>query len=204
MRSSRKFTALAASMLLAWGGVSPAPAAKKEEKPRETDKKKEAGRKGEKEEKKSAGKGGVTDDGKGKMALPLIEGHDAKGLKIPYFGSTGQIQMIFTIGLASRLDADHVKMADLLVETFDDAGRKEMTIDLPASVLDLNTRVLTTETGVTIRREDFEITSRQMRFNTQTKQGELAGNVRMLIFDLDEKTASEIKPATIPTEPARE
>ena len=199
MHSSRKLIALFACALLGTGGFF-SEAAKKEDKPKEADKKKESAKK--KDEKKGSEKTAAADDGKGKMTLPLIEGHDAKGLKIPYFDARGNLQMVFTIGVASRLDPDHVKMADLQVETFGDDGEREMTIELPASVLDLNTRVLSSKTPVTIRRDDFEITGQSMEFNTKTKQGELAGNVRMLIFDLEGEAAPA--PAVQPQQPARE
>jgi lipopolysaccharide export system protein LptC len=94
--------------------------------------------------------------------------------------------MMFTIGVASRLDDDHVRMSDLQVETFDDAGAKEMLITLPTSVLDLNTRVLTSKTSVTIKRSDFEVTGDSMEFDTKTKNGRMEGRVRMLIYNRDE------------------
>jgi hypothetical protein len=39
--------------------------------------------------------------------------------------------MTFNIGVATRVDDDHVRMADLQIETFDDAGASEMLIQLP-------------------------------------------------------------------------
>ena len=140
-----------------------------------------------------------TETGVSKMALPIPKGHDAKGLKIPYFDEvTGKLQMTFTIGVANRLDEDHVRMSALQVETFNADGEREMLIDLPTSILDLNTRVISTQERVTIKRSDFEITGQSMEFNTETKQGKLAGNVRMLIYNLDEETGNE------PEEAARE
>ena len=127
-----------------------------------------------------------------KMALPIPKGHDAKGLKIPYFDeATGKLQMTFTIGIANRLDEDHVRMNELQVETFNPEGEREMLIDLPTSILDLNTRVISTKERVTIKRSDFEITGQSMEFNTETKLGKLAGNVRMLIYNLDEETGAK-------------
>ena len=46
-------------------------------------------------------------------------------------------------------------MTHMLIETFDDAGKAEMEIDLPTSVLDLNTKVVTSEKPVTITRSEF-------------------------------------------------
>ena len=125
--------------------------------------------------------------------IPIPKGHDSKGLKIPYFDSAGKLQMTFNIGVATRLDDSHVRMADLQVETFDDTGASEMFIQLPTSVLNLDTRVISAQTHVTIKRDDFELTGEAIEFNTQTKQGKLAGGVRMLIYDLNEMSESEEK-----------
>ena len=120
--------------------------------------------------------------------IPVSAEHPAKGLKIPYFDNEGKLQMIFVIGVATRLDADHIDMADMEVETFDEQQQHEMYIDLPTSVLDLNTSVITTQKRVTIRREDFILTGENMEFNTKTKQGSLGGSVKMLIYNLDNQT----------------
>jgi lipopolysaccharide export system protein LptC len=53
--------------------------------------------------------------------------------------------------------------------------------------------VISAQTHVTINRADFELTGEAIEFNTQTKQGKLAGGVRMLIYDLEEMSASEAK-----------
>jgi hypothetical protein len=117
--------------------------------------------------------------------IPVSKEHPAKGLKIPYFDNDGKLQMIFVIGVATRMDADHIDMSNMQVETFDEAGKHEMGIDLPTSVLDLNTSVISTQKHVTIRREDFILTGETMEFNTKTKQGNLGGSVKMLIYNLD-------------------
>jgi hypothetical protein len=158
--------------------------AKRENKPKEP--KKEETKKKDASRKNSA----EGEAPSGKMSLPIPVGHDAKGLKIPY-SEAGKLQMIFTIGVANRLDENHLKMTDLRVETFNDDGEREMLIDLPRSVLDLNTHVISTKERATIKRSDFEITGESMQFNTETKQGKLAGNVRMLIYNLAEESAAK-------------
>lgn len=188
MRSFRKYVALTLCLGISASVVG---AAEKEKKPvsqEKTAKKPPAKGKGKK------GKEEKTEeesDASGRINLPIQKGHDSFGLKIPYENAEGVLQMIFKVGRASRLDEDHVQMAELEVETFDDDGKSEMVIDLPVSILDLNTRLLTTESKVTIRRSDFEITGNSMEFDTKTKQGRLAGNVRMLIFEQLEPKSTE-------------
>ncbi|MDB6149509.1 MAG: hypothetical protein JWQ44_957 [Chthoniobacter sp.] len=181
MSSSRKIIVLA---IVLGTGVSLL-AAKKDEQPKEPAK----AEKKDKEKKKEDGKGkraGSKEDEK--FSLPIPEGHDSKGLKIPYRDADGNLQMTFDIGVARRTDPDHVMMSKLIIETFDKKGLKEMTIDLPNSVLDLNTRVITTADGVVIKRTDFELAGKTMEFNTATKQGRLGGSVHMKIYNLDDET----------------
>lgn len=182
MRYSRqcKFIGLVAGLALGATCL----AAKKPEKPRAPTKESAKKKSGSKSEAKSE-----KVEEEGKMSLPIPKGHDSKGLKIPYFSEDGkQLQMTFTIGIASRLDDDHVKMSDLQIETFDTRGEREMLIALPSSVLDLNTRVITTKEGATIKRADFEISGDSMEFNTRTKAGQLGGRVRMVIYNLQQET----------------
>ena len=169
MHCFRKLITLAAALAICGASIG----AKKGEKPV-----KSAPKKAQSEKQKESASS--------KMSLPIPKGHDSKGLKIPYYGAHRKLQMMFTIGVASRLDDDHVRMSDLQVETFDDAGAKEMLITLPTSVLDLNTRVLTGKSSVTIKRSDFEVTGDTMEFDTKTKNGRIEGRVRMLIYNLDE------------------
>jgi hypothetical protein len=118
-----------------------------------------------------------------KVMIPIPVGRDAKGIKLPYFDGDGRLQMYFNIDVAKRIDEDHLEMANLKLETFDETGAPEMKIDMAVSVLDLKTKILSSDHPVTIRRSDFEITGERIQFNTETRQGKMTGNVRMLIFD---------------------
>lgn len=167
-------------------------AATKEEKPKATEKTAKAKDAGKKKGKTEATP--APEDKSAKMSVPLPVGHDAKGLTIPYRDGDGKLQMRFVMELGKRIDPDHLAMTKLLIETFDDTEVKEMTIDLPDSVLDLNTRVITTRTGVLIKRDDFELTGKTMEFNTETKQGRLGGKVHMKIYNLENETTPEETP----------
>jgi lipopolysaccharide export system protein LptC len=79
-------------------------------------------------------------------------------------------------------------MTTLLIETFDEDGKPEMTINLPRSIMDLQTQIISTQSGVLIKRSDFELTGQNMEFNTDTRAGHLEGKVRMLIYNLDNET----------------
>lgn len=136
------------------------------------------------------------------IPLPIPIGHDSKGLTIPYLVG-GRKQMEFHIGIGRRLDDKQVEMEVLRVDAFDDAGALEMQIDLPKSILDLNSRVISTQSTVHIRRKDLEITGQTMKFDTRTRVGSIDGNVRMYIFDLESQT-SATAPSTSDSQPKAE
>lgn len=119
-----------------------------------------------------------------KLSLPLVKGQTSTGIVFPYNDGSGTKTMNFRIETATPLDDDHIKMSNLRIETLDEAGETEMTIDLPVSVLDLKTRMITGNERVTITRSDFEITGATMQFNYETKLGRIDGDVKMIIYDL--------------------
>lgn len=135
-----------------------------------------------------ASEGAETPKPQAKLSLPLPKGQDSKGVVIPYTDETGKKSMVFRIGVGRRLDDDHVDMNDLLIETFDEDGQQEMTIQLPGSQLNLSTRVITGDQTVTIKRSDFQLTGKTMEFNTETKQGHIKGDVKMIIYNLSDET----------------
>lgn len=142
---------------------------------------------------KEKGKGGKAKTSP-KFDVPIPPGHDAKGVKIPYFDETGKLQMLFVIGTATRVDNDHLKMKSLLLETYDPTGTPEMSLAFKTSVLDLNTQIVTTNEPVTIRRSDLEVTGENMELNTVARKARMSGKVRMLIYNHDEITPGESTP----------
>ncbi|SRR5581483_482502 len=136
--------------------------------------------------KKKKSKGAQTDENAPKFNIPIPVGHSAEGITLPYFDEHGKLQMNFKIESATRSDNDHLQMMQAQVETYDQDGKMEMHIDMPRSVLDLNTKIVTSDIPVTIRRSDFEVTGDTMRFNTETRAGVMIGKVRMLIYNRDE------------------
>lgn len=125
------------------------------------------------------------------LELPLPTGQDSRGVVIPITDDvTGKKSMSFDIGVARRLDENHVKMTNLVIETFaDGSDEKEMTIELPDSMLDMKTGVITGKESVTIKRSDFKLTGKTMEFNTNTRKGKVQGDVKMIIYDLNLETS---------------
>lgn len=199
MSSFVKLVTVLSAALFPWGALAEKPA---DEKAKSATREADGKKKKDKDKKKD--KPPVDPNAPAKaIDVPVPKGHDAKGLKIPYFGSDGKLQMNFNIGVASRIDDNHIQMSDLQIETFDDEGQHEMAIDMPTSVMDLTTSVISTQKLVTIKREDFELTGNTMQFNTKTRQGGLGGSVRMLIYNLEDETPQTPAPSPTPEPQAK-
>jgi hypothetical protein len=121
-----------------------------------------------------------------KLNIPIPVKHDAEGVKLPYFDIRGRLQMYFIIAKAIRVDQDHLEMKNAYMQTYDDKGAPDANVFMTRSMLDLNTRIVTSDIPVTVRRSDFEIIGQKMVFNTQTRSGHMTGHVRMIIYNRQE------------------
>ena len=117
--------------------------------------------------------------------VPIPINHDAKGVRIPIY-TDGVLQMMFESEIAFRVDTRQLRLTQLKIETYDESGKPEMSIDMPKSLFDLKTRVFTSIDPVTVRRTDFEVTGGNMTFDTETRLGKFTGPVRMLIYKPDD------------------
>ena len=120
---------------------------------------------------------------KERLDLPVPPGQPQRGLRIPIYSPDGKLMMSFQIGVAEVVDADHIKMGELRLETFKENGEHEFDIDLPNSVFNAKTKELTSKEHVTIKRHDFELSGNSMTFNTETKVGTFGDGVKMVIYD---------------------
>ena len=115
--------------------------------------------------------------------IPLPIGHEVKGLVLPDYNLKGQLQARFAADLAKRIDADRMRFTGLTMNTYTLKGAPDLTIEMPVSTLDLNSRVITSEARTTVSRADFRIAGDVMRFDTVAQHGTLTGNVKMVISD---------------------
>ena len=144
-----------------------------------------------KEKKKESGKSDEKEEAK--FSVPIPVGHGGTGITIPYFDLSGHKQMEFHIGDATRIDENHLQMANLRIETYDDEGAPGMVIDMPASTFDLQTRFIMSKKPVLIRRADFEIIGETIDFDTKNRVGKILGKTRMLIFNMANMTVKKQK-----------
>jgi hypothetical protein len=121
--------------------------------------------------------------------IPLPIGHEAKGLVLPDFDADGHLRGKFEAGTAHRIDEGHVGFEQLKITTYTPEDQQDLRIDMSTSVLDLNTRVLSSKARTTIQRADFNIAGDSVEFDTNSKTGRLIGNVKMVITDKSHLTA---------------
>src|SRR5206468_3135088 len=87
--------------------------------------------------------------------IPLPIGHEAKGLVLPDFDAEGHLRGRFEAGTARRIDQEHVGFQHLKITTYTPENHTDLQIDMHTSVLDLKTRILSSQERTTIQRADF-------------------------------------------------
>ena len=118
---------------------------------------------------------GVTD-------VPIATGHDAKGLVLPDFDLLGRLRGKLEAGVTKRLDEENIEFQGVKFTTFlPDTQTTDMEIIMKTSVFNLKTQVLTSQVRTTVKRADFEIAGDTMKFEMISRQGTLAGNVKMIV-----------------------
>lgn len=113
--------------------------------------------------------------------IPLPIGHEAKGLILPDFDLQGHLRGRFEAESAKRLDEVHVGFHALKIITFTPESQPDLTIELSESILNLKTRILSSNERSTIKRADFNIVGDSVEFDTNSRVGKLVGNVKMVI-----------------------
>lgn len=134
-----------------------------------------------KEKKKDDKKSGSGDE---EFQFPVAEGIPIKGLKIPQYGPDGKLTMLFDAEVARKIDANHIEMENLKIDSYSEEGNK-MMLELPKAIFNLDDRVLSGNNGVIVKREDFQVTGNAGEFYTKTRFAKVLGNVKMTIFNTE-------------------
>jgi len=113
--------------------------------------------------------------------IPLPIGHEAKGLVLPDFDLQGHLRGRFEAESAKRLDEVHIGFHSLKIITYTPESQPDLTIELSDSVLNMKTRILSSNERSTIKRSDFNIVGDSVEFDTNSRVGKLVGNVKMVI-----------------------
>ena len=168
------FSPSVATILAASGPVLPSPA--HESTPAETPPP------SEKKDKKDNGKKDSKEPGQ--FNFPVPQGMPVHGIKVPHRDENGKLVMVLEAEVANKLDDQHIEMTNMKIDAFDDDGKK-IYIELPSSIFNLDTRILTGQTHALIRRDDFEITGDSLEFNIKNRQGTIRGHIKMTIITAD-------------------
>src|SRR5438067_4840401 len=113
--------------------------------------------------------------------IPLPIGHEAKGLVLPDFDLEGHLRGRFEAVSAKRLDEYHIGFHSLNITTYTPENKPDLTIELSESILNVNTRILSSNERTIIKRTDFNIAGDSVEFDSNTHTGKLVGNVKMVI-----------------------
>lgn len=111
-----------------------------------------------------------------KIDLSVPVGFPVKGIKIPQYDERGKLTMNLMAETARKLDDRQVEFGKLKVQ-FSDQEEKEIVVEIPHSILDMETKVLIADTPTLIHREDFEIVGEGAEFDTVVRRGTLKGHV---------------------------
>lgn len=116
--------------------------------------------------------------------IPL--GQPVKGLKIPYYGEDGTtLQMTVEADVARRVDDVNIELENLKIDAVGD-DEKKFLVEMPQSVFNIESRMLTGENGVLIKRDDFEIRGKAAEFDIKSRFGKVLGNVHMIIYSTED------------------
>jgi hypothetical protein len=113
--------------------------------------------------------------------IPVPDGVPVKGIKVPSYTPDGKLLMMLNAEQARKLDADRIEFENLKIDAYSDDDKK-IYVELPRSIFNLTTRILTSESRVLIRREDFELVGDGGEFYTRNRFAKILGNVKMTIF----------------------
>jgi hypothetical protein len=116
--------------------------------------------------------------------IPVPEGIPVKGIKVPSYSADGKLLMMLDAEQARKLDADRIEFENLKIDAYSDDDKK-IYVELPRSIFNLTTRILTSESRVLIRREDFELVGDAGEFYTRNRFAKILGNVKMTIFSTE-------------------
>lgn len=111
-----------------------------------------------------------------KIDLPIPVGEPVKGIKIPQYDENGKLTMNLIAETARKLDEKQVEFGKLKIE-FNEKEEKTIVVEIPHSILDMESKMLVADTETTIRREDFEIIGQGAEFDTLARSGTFKGRV---------------------------
>lgn len=108
--------------------------------------------------------------------LPAPVGEDMKGIIIPQYDAEGHLVMNFMAEKARKINEHEVEIDSLKIGFFEKDG-KDVTVLVPHGIFNLETKILSADSEVTIKREDFNMVGSSATFDTTKRFGTMKGHV---------------------------
>jgi hypothetical protein len=123
--------------------------------------------------------------------IPIPVGENAIDSWIPYWEGGKVKTMLIHVHLIEHKDPEHVQMTNAKIITYDDKKQTDMILLLPVSVLDLRTRLLTTDKPFVMKKTDFELMGDSLELDTETRRATITGKVKMIIYNFEDPSKKE-------------
>jgi len=122
--------------------------------------------------------------------IPIPKGQPVSGIRVPQYDADGKLKMLFQAETGTKTDDTHIDFQKLKIEAYGDDGKK-FDVEIPHSVFDTDTRVLSSDSPVLIKREDFQLTGDTGEFYTKNRFAKVMGDVKMIIFNTENLAPKE-------------
>jgi hypothetical protein len=126
----------------------------------------------------------TSEESQQEIDIPVPDGVPVKGIKVPSYSPEGKLLMMLDAEQARKLDAERIEFENLKIDAYSEDDKK-IYVELPRSIFNLTTRILTSESRVLIRREDFELVGDAGEFYTKNRFAKILGNVKMTILSTE-------------------
>jgi len=128
----------------------------------------------------------VSESGEG-ISIPVPEGQDVMGIRIPHHNMNGELVMLITAEVARRVEDGEIEMERMKIDLWDEA-RAHSWLAMPKSRFNMGTRILSGNDGALIDRDEFTIEGENLEFDLASQKGIMRGKVTMTIKQADQLT----------------
>jgi len=122
------------------------------------------------------------------IEIPVSIGQSVQGIRLPHYEKGGnKLSLRLNADSAERASETKFSFKGLRIEIFDESTEKAaMEVVLQNAVFDRDTSMLTSSDEAVIRGETFQITGKQLEFDSKTRSSRLLGPVSMTITQMEE------------------
>lgn len=121
------------------------------------------------------------------ISIPVPEGQDVMGIRIPHHNERGELIMLITADVARKAGDTEIEMERMKIDLWDDE-RRMASLSMPKSRFKIESRVLSGTEGALIERDDFTIEGDNLEFDLAAQKGIMRGKVTMTIKQAEELT----------------